>query len=111
MNYEEQYGYHCRSDCRHCLVEVLGCSIQVEADKYDTVNYCLFRKCHYGENRYDLGACGIASSGETCYTLYPDSKDNLFTRFAAFKIHLEEVRLNNEWRKRKDARDDLHRLC
>lgn len=111
MSYEEQYGYDCRSDCRQCLVEFLGCNIQVEADKYQTVNYCLFRKCHYGEDRYDLGACGIASSGETCWSLYPDVEDNPSTRFAAYDIHLEEVKLNDEQRKRENARDDLRHIC
>ncbi len=100
MSYEEQYGYYCGGDCGYCQVEILGCSIQVERDKYDTMNYCLFRKCHYGEERYDLGGCSIAWSGETCYTLYPDEGGNHSTRFAAFDIHLKEVKLNNEWKRR-----------
>lgn len=99
MSYENQYGYYCGGDCGFCQVEILGCSIQVEADKYDTMNYCLFRKCHWGEERYDLGGCGIAWSGETCYTLYSEEK-RVYPKFVAYDIHLEEVRLNNEWRKR-----------
>jgi len=74
------------------------------------MNFCEFVKCHYGEAHFDLGGCSTAWSGETCYTLYSDEKEP-FPKFTAYEIHLEEVRLNNEWRKGKDTRDDLRSIC
>lgn len=67
-----------------------------EVDEHGFMNYCEFRKCHYGNRRYDLGGCSIASSGETCYSLYSFYDDAPPPRFIAFEIHLEETRLNNE---------------
>lgn len=70
-----------------------------EVDEHGIMNYCEFRKCHWGDRRYDLGGCSTASSGETCYTLYYPYKDDLpVDRFVAYDIHLEETRLNNEWK-------------
>ncbi len=73
-----------------------GCNMQEEAERLKKpMKYCEFRKCHWGEERYDMGACGIAASGETCYSLFPESEDDPAPRFAAYYIHLKEVELNN----------------
>lgn len=96
MNERNQHGYDCTSDCDYCQADVLGCNIQKEAERLrNPMNYCEFIKCHWGNERFDLGGCGIAWSGETCYSLYPQM-DKPQIKFIAFKIHLEEVRLNNE---------------
>ena len=96
INERNQDRYFCGGDCDYCQAETLGCNIQKEEmKKYDTMNYCKFNKCHYGEARYDVGGCGIAWSGETCYSLYPPD-DKSLPRFVAYDIHLEEVKLNNE---------------
>lgn len=65
------------------------------ANELGIMNYCEFIKCSYGEARFDLGGCGIAWSGDTCYTLYNWVEDPK-PKFTAFEIHLEETRLNNE---------------
>ena len=94
MSGKNQHGYFCPSDCDFCQADVLGCDIQKEAERLKKpMNYCEFIKCHYGEAREDLGGCGIAWSGETCYSLYPSVK---LLKSLAYYIHLEEVRLNNE---------------
>lgn len=97
MSKRNEHGFICSGDCDYCQADVLGCNIRKEQieemKKYDVMNYCEFRKCHWGDRRYDLGGCGIAGSGETCYSLYPDS---LVRSVIAYKIHLEEVKLNNE---------------
>jgi len=67
-----------------------------EVDEHGIMNYCEFRKSHWRDRRYDLGGCGIASSGETCYSLYPPDKTFTTSKLIAFEIHLEETRLNNE---------------
>lgn len=96
MSGKNQHGYFCSSDCDFCQADVLGCDIQIEAERLKKpMNYCEFIKCHWGEARYDLGGCGIASSGETCHSLYPPDDEPL-SKSVAFEIHLEEVRLNNE---------------
>ena len=94
---KNQYGNFCPLDCDKCKAQFIGCPIQEEIERLKKpMNYCEFRKWHWGEERYDMGACGIASSGETCYSLYPESEDDPAPRFAAYYIHLKEVELNNE---------------
>lgn len=96
MSGRNQNGYFCGGDCDYCQAETLNCNIQKEEmKKHDTMNYCEFIKCHWGEERFDMGACGIASSGETCHSLYPPDGLPLL-KSIAYDIHLEEVKLNNE---------------
>jgi len=103
MSRKNEHGYKCSSDCDYCQADVLGCNIQEEdKKKHEIMNYCEFIKCHYGEARFDLGGCRTAWSGETCYSLYYSYKDDLpVDRFVAFDIHLEETRLNNEWKRKR----------
>ncbi len=97
INERNQSGYLCGGDCDYCQADNLVCNIQIEEmKKHDTMNYCEFIKCHYGEAREDLGGCSTAWSGETCYSLYPPDENEIVPRYIAYDIHLEEVKLNNE---------------
>jgi len=57
--------------------------------EYRRMDYCEFIKCHWGEERFDMGACATASSGETCYTLYSHILPN-DPKFVAYEIYLVE---------------------
>ena len=68
------------------------------------MSYCKFIRCGTDPERIledtDYQGCGIAWSGETCWTLYSDIEDETPTdKFIAYEIHLEEVRFNNERRR------------